>query len=135
MIERTVIFTILGISGRRNKAVGRVRLLVPRLAVSSVLAPKLERIHREHPDIVLDVTTDDSRRDIVAEGFDAGIHFWRVHPERHDRRPGITGSQARDRRRTRVFRFASSAQSAARSAETPLYQFPSRFRWLVPLGI
>ena len=28
-----------------------------------------------YPEIVLDVTTDDSRMDIVAGGFDAGIHF------------------------------------------------------------
>ena len=28
---------------------------------------------REYPDILLDVTTDDSRTDIVAGGFDAGI--------------------------------------------------------------
>jgi len=32
-------------------------------------------LHREYPDIVLDVTTDNSRHDIVADGFDAGIHF------------------------------------------------------------
>jgi DNA-binding transcriptional LysR family regulator len=28
-----------------------------------------------YPDVVLEVTADDSRMDIVAEGFDAGIHF------------------------------------------------------------
>jgi DNA-binding transcriptional LysR family regulator len=48
---------------------------------------------------LLDVTTDDSRRDIVADGFDAGIHFGeyiekdmiavRVSP---DHRPAIVGS-------------------------------------------
>lgn len=67
--------TLEEISGRRNKAAGRVRLLLPRLAIRSVLAPKLGKLSREYPDIILDVTTDDSRRDIVAEGFDAGIHF------------------------------------------------------------
>ncbi|WP_260473134.1 LysR substrate-binding domain-containing protein [Edaphobacter aggregans] len=76
-----------------------MRLLLPRLAVSSVLAPKLGRLHKEYPEIVLDVTTDDSRRDIVADGFDAGIHFGeyiekdmiavRVSP---DHRPAIVGS-------------------------------------------
>lgn len=91
--------TLEQISGERNKAAGRVRLLLPRLAVSSVLAPKLGRLNREYPDIVLDVTTDDSRRDIVADGFDAGIHFGeyiekdmiavRVSP---DHRPAIVGS-------------------------------------------
>jgi DNA-binding transcriptional LysR family regulator len=87
------------ISGLRNKPAGRVRLLVPRLATTTVLAPKLGQIARVYPDIVLDITTDDSRRDIVAEGFDAGIHFGeyiekdmiavRVSP---DQRPVIVGS-------------------------------------------
>lgn len=93
--------TLEAISGRRNKAAGRVRLLLPRLAISSVLAPKLGDLNREYPDIILDVTTDDSRRDIVADGFDAGIHFGeyiqkdmiavRVSP---DHRPAIVGSPA-----------------------------------------
>lgn len=87
------------ISGFRNTPAGRVRLLVPRLAVSSVLAPKLGQFARDYPAILLDITTDDSRMDIVAGGFDAGIHFGeyiekdmiavRVSP---DKRPAIVGS-------------------------------------------
>ena len=93
--------TLEEISGRRNKTAGRIRLLLPRLAIRSVLVPKLGKLSREYPDIILDVTTDDSRRDIVAEGFDAGIHFGeyiqkdmiavRVSP---DHRPAIVGSPA-----------------------------------------
>lgn len=89
------------ISGFRDKPAGRVRLLLPRLAVSSVLAPKLGQFARDYPEILLDVTTDDSRMDIVAGGFDAGIHFGefiekdmiavRVSP---DQRPAIVGSPA-----------------------------------------
>jgi DNA-binding transcriptional LysR family regulator len=63
------------LSGQSGKAAGRVRLLLPRLAISSVLAPKLSTLHKAFPEILLDVTTDDNRRDIVADGFDAGIHF------------------------------------------------------------
>jgi DNA-binding transcriptional LysR family regulator len=63
------------VSGLRNKPAGRVRLLVPRMAASSVLAPKLGQLINNYPDIMLDVTTDDNRMDIVAGGFDAGIHF------------------------------------------------------------
>jgi DNA-binding transcriptional LysR family regulator len=87
------------VSGLRNKPAGRVRLLVPRLAARTVLAPKLGQFARDYPDVVLDVTTDDSRMDIVAAGFDAGIHFGeyiekdmiavRVSP---DLRPVIVGS-------------------------------------------
>jgi DNA-binding transcriptional LysR family regulator len=63
------------VSRSRNKPAGRVRLLAPRLAVKTVLAPTLGRFVRDYPDITLEVTTDDSRMDIVAGGFDAGIHF------------------------------------------------------------
>jgi DNA-binding transcriptional LysR family regulator len=89
------------VSGSRNRPAGRVRLLAPRLAVKTVLAAMLGRFVRDYPDITLEVTTDDSRMDIVAGGFDAGIHFGeyiekdmiavRVSP---DQRPAIVGSPA-----------------------------------------
>jgi DNA-binding transcriptional LysR family regulator len=89
------------VSGFRNKPAGRVRLLAPRLAVKTVLAPTIGRFVRDYPDITLEVTTDDSRMDIVAGGFDAGIHFGeyiekdmiavRVSP---DQRPAIVGSHS-----------------------------------------
>ena len=63
------------ITGLRDTPSGRVRLLMPRFGVESVLAPKVAQFAREYPDILLDVTTDDSRTDIVARGFDAGIHL------------------------------------------------------------
>src|SRR5438128_8348094 len=63
------------LSGLRDKPAGRVRLLVSPLAATAVLAPKLGHFARDYPDVVLDVTTDDSRVDLVAAGFDAGIHF------------------------------------------------------------
>ena len=62
-------------SGSIDKPAGRVRLLVPRLAAMTVLAPKLAQFVGDYPDIVLDVAADDSRIDIVAGGFDAGIQF------------------------------------------------------------
>ncbi len=63
------------ISELRDKPAGCVRLLVPRLAGTTVLGPKLAKFTRDYPDVVLDITADDSRMDIVAGGFDAGIHF------------------------------------------------------------
>jgi DNA-binding transcriptional LysR family regulator len=54
------------VSGFRDRPAGRVRLLVPRLAAMTVLAPKLGQFARDYPDVVLEVTTDDSRMDIVA---------------------------------------------------------------------
>jgi DNA-binding transcriptional LysR family regulator len=63
------------LSGLRDKPAGRVRLLIPRLAGTTVLGPKLAKFTRDYPDVVLEITADDSRLDIVAGGFDAGIHF------------------------------------------------------------
>lgn len=59
----------------RSKPAGRVRLVVSPLAAMTVLAPKLGRFTRDYPDVVLDITTDESRVDLVAGGFDAGIHL------------------------------------------------------------
>src|SRR3982751_1681051 len=44
------------VSGFRDKPAGRVRLLVPRLAATTVLGPKLGQFAKDYPDIVLDVT-------------------------------------------------------------------------------
>ena len=67
--------TLTTLSGLQTKPIGRVRLLCPRLAAKTVLAPKLGQFARQYPEVVLDVTTDDSRVDPVAAGFDAAIHF------------------------------------------------------------
>lgn len=87
------------ISGLSGTPTGRVRLVVSPLAAATVLAPKLGQFARDYPDVVLDVTSDESRVDLVAGGFDAGIHFGefieqdmvavRVSP---DQRPAIVGS-------------------------------------------
>jgi DNA-binding transcriptional LysR family regulator len=67
--------TLTTLSGLQTKPIGRVRLLCPRLAAKTVLAPKLGQFARHYPEVVLEVTTDDSRVDLVAAGFDAAIHF------------------------------------------------------------
>ena len=88
------------VSGLRDKPAGRVRLVVSPLAAKMVLAPKLGQFAREYPDVVLDVTTtNEGRFDLVAGGFDAGIHLGefierdmiavRVSP---DQRAAIVGS-------------------------------------------
>jgi DNA-binding transcriptional LysR family regulator len=93
--------TLTNLSGLQSKPVGRVRLLVPRLAAKTVIAPKLGQFARDYPDVELDITTDDSRVDLVAAGFDAGIQFGefiaqdivavRVSP---DLTPAIVGAPA-----------------------------------------
>src|SRR5213594_267560 len=64
------------IVGLRERPTGRVRLLVTPLSATMVLAPKLVPFSRRFPDIVLDVTTtQEGRTELVAAGFDAGIHL------------------------------------------------------------
>ena len=89
------------ISGLRGTPSGRVRLVVPAFAAMPVLGPKLGAFARSYPDVVLDITTHESRVDLVAGGYDAGIHYGefierdmvavRVSP---DHRPAIVGSPA-----------------------------------------
>jgi DNA-binding transcriptional LysR family regulator len=62
-----------GIGRLRERPGGRLRVVMPRLAASMVLLPRLARFAREYPDVVLDVTTDSRPVDIVAGRFDAGI--------------------------------------------------------------
>lgn len=54
---------------------GRVRLIIPRVALRTVLLPKLATFAAEFPEIVLDITTSSNRVDIVADGFDAGVQI------------------------------------------------------------
>jgi DNA-binding transcriptional LysR family regulator len=91
--------TLDQISGLRDRPAGRVRLVVPRLAATMVLAPKLGEFARDYPDVVLEVTTVDGPLDLVAGRFDAGIHLGEfierdmiaVRVSR-DQRPAIVGA-------------------------------------------
>lgn len=56
-----------GIGRLRERPAGRVRVVMPRLAASMVLLPKLARFAREYPDVILDVATESRPVDIVAE--------------------------------------------------------------------
>ena len=64
-----------GLGRLRERPGGRLRVVVPRLAASLVLLPRLARFTREYPDVVLDVITDSRPVDIVAARFDAGIEL------------------------------------------------------------
>ena len=61
---------------RREQPTGRVRLLVTPMSATMVLAPRLLEFGRRFPDVVLEVaTTQEGRTELVAAGFDAGIHL------------------------------------------------------------
>ena len=60
----------------REVPAGTIRLIAPSVAIAMTVSPKLAKFTRDYPDVVLDITTeDDSRRDLIAARFDAGIHL------------------------------------------------------------
>lgn len=87
------------IVGLRDRPAGRVRLVVSPMAAALVLAPQIGAFADAFPDVVLDITTEADRVDLVAGGFDAGIQLGeyverdmvavRVSP---DHRAAIVGS-------------------------------------------
>lgn len=52
---------------------GTLRINTLSMAAKKVIAPRLGRFHRSHPNVVLDIVIDDGLSDIVGSGFDAGI--------------------------------------------------------------
>ena len=52
---------------------GTLRINTLAMAATQVVAPRLGRFHRAHPDVALDIVVDDGLSDIVAGRFDAGI--------------------------------------------------------------
>lgn len=122
------------LAGLRDKATGRVRLVAPRLAAKTIVGPKLGEFARQYPDIVLDITTDDSRIDLVAGGYDAAS-IWRVHRAGHGRRACVGRPSAGDRRVTAVLQVTSKAEIASRSACSPMHQLSAWVGGRVPLGV
>jgi len=59
----------------RQRPTGRIRLVMPRSAAFMVLLPKLKKFANAFPEIVLEVTTSNDPIELVAGGFDAGIHI------------------------------------------------------------
>ncbi|WP_054900656.1 LysR family transcriptional regulator [Pseudomonas sp. NBRC 111131] len=61
-------------SGTAAQPAGAIRLNLPKFA-ARLLMPRLARFARDNPAIRLELRTEDSFADIVAEGFDAGIRL------------------------------------------------------------
>ncbi len=56
-----------------SRTAGTLRINTLSMAAKKIIAPRLGRFHKSHPDVVLDIVIDDGLSDIVAGGFDAGI--------------------------------------------------------------
>ncbi|WP_295551100.1 LysR family transcriptional regulator [uncultured Pseudacidovorax sp.] len=52
---------------------GVLRINTLSMAARQLIAPRLDRFHRAHPTVMLDIVVDDALGDIVAGRFDAGI--------------------------------------------------------------
>ena len=63
------------LSELRDKPAGTVRITAGEHAAISVLAPALEKILPNYPDINVEVTVDYGLTDIVAERYDAGVRL------------------------------------------------------------
>lgn len=60
-------------SATAGRAGGTLRINTLGMAARQVIAPRLARFHRAHPEVVLDIVVDDALSDVVAGRFDAGI--------------------------------------------------------------
>lgn len=56
-----------------GRMAGVLRINAPGMAIRQLIAPRLGRFHRAHPEVMLDVVADDTLSDIVSGRFDAGI--------------------------------------------------------------
>jgi DNA-binding transcriptional LysR family regulator len=120
----------------RERPTGRVRLLVTPLSSSMVLAPKLVEFRRRFPDVVLEVaTTQEGRTELVAAGFDAGIHLGESI-----QRDMVAVRVSRDQRLAVVsspeyFAAHPKPNSPHDLPGSPMHQPARRFRGTVSLGV
>jgi len=61
------------VSAAAGQTKGTLRINTPGMAARRIIAPRLGRFHRAHPDVELDIVVDDTLGDIVAGRYDAGI--------------------------------------------------------------
>jgi DNA-binding transcriptional LysR family regulator len=72
MISEMDVAVAEAVAGAARTA-GTLRINTVGMAAKKIIAPRLGRFHRAHPDVVLDIVIDDSLSDIIAGRFDAGI--------------------------------------------------------------
>jgi DNA-binding transcriptional LysR family regulator len=59
----------------RGQVVGLLRLNVPQVALPLAITPVVTELAFRHPQLVVEVVSDTSLADIVAQGFDAGVRL------------------------------------------------------------
>lgn len=66
---------IAALTAYRDKPSGSIRLTLSDHALESVVWPKLKSVLRDYPDIQVELILDSTFRNIVEEGFDAGVRL------------------------------------------------------------
>lgn len=66
---------IAALTALRDKPSGRVRLTLSDHALDSVVWPKLKPVLRDYPEISVELILDSTFRNIVEDGFDAGVRL------------------------------------------------------------
>jgi DNA-binding transcriptional LysR family regulator len=69
---------VAGLSALRDKPAGTVRISADEHSMAVVLWPALKRMLPDYPDIRVEIITDYTLTDIVAERFDAGVRFGEI---------------------------------------------------------
>lgn len=63
------------LNGLRDRPSGRLRINAPVPVAHLFLAPLAGDFLREHPDVELEICADDTMRDVLGAGFDAGVRY------------------------------------------------------------
>src|SRR5437762_6402181 len=71
----TVAESIARVRAARGRVTGALRLNAPLVALPLVVTPTVMALSKRHPDLTVEVTSDNRMVDIVAPGFDAGIRL------------------------------------------------------------
>jgi len=66
---------IAALMALRDKPSGNIRITLPDHALQSVVWPKLRPVLKSYPDIKVEFSLDNGFRNIVEEGFDAGVRL------------------------------------------------------------
>jgi len=66
---------LAALSAMREKPAGTIRITAGEHPALSILQPALKRFLPDHPDIRVEIIVDNGLRDIVGEGYDAGVRM------------------------------------------------------------
>ncbi|ANQ25157.1 LysR family transcriptional regulator [Vibrio natriegens] len=66
---------LIRLRGLSERPSGKIRITASALPSETILWPKLEPVLKNHPEIQLEISSDASLTDIVAERFDAGVRL------------------------------------------------------------